>query len=73
MHSTKVTYPEPMQLSGILDQYESFQVTPCIGTEFPKASLAEWLSSPNADALLRDLAITSKHHLNLRQENQDSH
>ncbi|GMF75681.1 unnamed protein product [Aspergillus oryzae] len=58
MHSTKVTYPEPMQLSGILDQYESFQVTPCIGTEFPKANLAEWLSSPNADALLRDLAIT---------------
>ncbi|KNG91429.1 putative alpha-ketoglutarate-dependent sulfonate dioxygenase [Aspergillus nomiae NRRL 13137] len=58
MHSTKVTYPEPMQLTGILDQYESFQVTPCIGTEFPKANLAEWLSSPNADALLRDLAIT---------------
>lgn len=72
MHSTKVTYPEPMQPSGILDQYESFQVTPCIGTEFPKANLAEWLSSPNADALLRDLAITSKYHLDPQQEKPHS-
>lgn len=45
--------------SGVLDQYESFDVTPTIGREFPKANLAEWLEAPNADELIRELAITS--------------
>ena len=50
---------EPLQLSGVLDQYKSFNVTPVIGKEFPDASLAEWLRAPNSDDLIRELAITS--------------
>lgn len=51
---------EPLQLKGVLDQYESFDVTPVIGKEFPSASLKEWLQAPNSDELLRDLAITGE-------------
>lgn len=49
----------PLHLSGALDQYKSFDVTPVIGREFPEASLKEWLEAPNADELLKELAITS--------------
>ncbi|KAK0621700.1 hypothetical protein B0T17DRAFT_560048 [Bombardia bombarda] len=49
---------EPLKLSGALDSYESFEVTPVIGREFPSAKLVEWLDAPNSDELLRDLAIT---------------
>lgn len=52
----------PLALSGILDEYKSFDLTPTIGQEFPDANLVEWINSENADALLRDLAITSKTH-----------
>lgn len=48
----------PLQLSGVLDQFRSFEVTPTIGKEFPDASLADWLRAPNSDELVRDLAIT---------------
>lgn len=51
---------EPLKLSGVLDSYESFDVTPIIGREFPTANLAEWLDAPNSDELIRDLAITSE-------------
>ena len=51
---------EPLKLSGALHSYESFDVTPVIGREFPSARLVEWLNAPNSDELLRDLAITSK-------------
>lgn len=50
----------PLQLSGVLDQFKSFDVTPVIGKEFPEANLKEWLEAPNSDELLRDLAITSE-------------
>jgi hypothetical protein len=33
----------PMKLTGALDKFESFDLTPVIGKEFPKANLAEWL------------------------------
>ncbi|KAL2259280.1 hypothetical protein VTK26DRAFT_7106 [Humicola hyalothermophila] len=49
---------EPLKLTGALDSYESFDVTPVIGREFPTANLVEWLNAPNSDELLRDLAIT---------------
>ncbi|KAB5532495.1 hypothetical protein GE09DRAFT_1040248 [Coniochaeta sp. 2T2.1] len=49
---------QPLQLSGVLNNYESFDVTPVIGKEFPTANLVEWLDAPNSDDLLRDLAIT---------------
>jgi hypothetical protein len=48
----------PIQLTGALDKFESFDLTPCIGKEFPGANLAEWLQAPNADELIRDLAVT---------------
>jgi hypothetical protein len=51
---------KPLKSSGSLDQFKSEDVTPVIGTEFPEANLVEWLNSPNADELLRDLAIKSK-------------
>ena len=52
-------YPQPLALTGVLDQFESFHTTPCLGIEFPKADLAEWLRAPNSDEIMRDLAITS--------------
>lgn len=51
----------PLKTTGVLDAYESFDVTPVIGREFPTANVVEWLRAPNADELLRDLAITSEH------------
>lgn len=51
---------EPLKLSGALDKYEHFDVTPIIGREFPNTSLVELLRAPNSDELIRDLAITSK-------------
>jgi len=50
---------EPLKPDGVLDEYRSFDVTPVIGREFPDAQLVDWLNAPNADALIRDLAITS--------------
>lgn len=47
--------------SGSLDQFEQIDVTPIIGTEFPTAQLTDWINAPNADDLLRDLAIKSMH------------
>ncbi|KAF2107802.1 putative alpha-ketoglutarate-dependent sulfonate dioxygenase [Lophiotrema nucula] len=49
---------KPLQLSGALDQFDSFQITPCIGTEYVDVDLATWITGPDSDALLRDLAIT---------------
>ena len=48
----------PLKLSGVLDGFKSFEVTPVIGREYPDANLAEWLKAPNSDELLKDLAIT---------------
>jgi hypothetical protein len=53
-------YPrEPLQLKGVLDAFEYFDVTPVIGREFKNVNLAEWLRAPNSDELILDLAITS--------------
>lgn len=51
---------QPFKQTGVLNSYESFDVTPVIGREFPTAKLVEWLEAPNSDELLRDLAITSE-------------
>ncbi|KAI1103150.1 TauD-domain-containing protein [Jackrogersella minutella] len=51
-------HKEPLKLSGALDQFKQFDVTPVIGKEFIDVDLAEWLRAPNSDELLRDLAIT---------------
>lgn len=58
--STFEKFPEPLKLSGALDSYKSFDVTPITGREFPEANLVEWLNAPNSDELIRDLAITSE-------------
>lgn len=49
---------EPLNYSGTLDQYHSFDYAPAIGTEFPELQLTDILDD---DAKLRDLAITGKH------------
>lgn len=56
----EVTHKEPLKLSGALDQYKSFDVTPVIGKEFVEGNLKEWLRATNSDELIRDLAITSQ-------------
>lgn len=48
----------PLKPTGVLDKFDSFDVTPVIGREFPNANLKEWLRAPNSDELLRELAIT---------------
>ncbi|PWN20870.1 taurine catabolism dioxygenase [Microstroma glucosiphilum] len=52
------SYPRPpLQQTGILDLYESFEVTPVIGREYPKVQIRDLLESPQADELLKELAI----------------
>src|ERR1700742_679995 len=51
---------EPLKSSGSLNRFKSIDITPVIGTEFPEADIVEWINSPDADELLRDLAIKSK-------------
>jgi alpha-ketoglutarate-dependent taurine dioxygenase len=51
---------EPLKPTGVLDAFESFDVTPVIGREFPNANLKDFLRAPNSDELIRELAITSK-------------
>ncbi|KAI9366945.1 putative TfdA family taurine dioxygenase [Zopfochytrium polystomum] len=49
----------PLSLSGALDKYKRFDVTPHIGTEFESGvQLSELLKAENSDDLIRDLAIT---------------
>ncbi|KAK4442208.1 taurine dioxygenase [Podospora aff. communis PSN243] len=52
------SHKEPLKLSGVLDQFTAFDVTPVIGREFVGVDLVKWLRAPNSDELLRDLAIT---------------
>ncbi|OTB15150.1 hypothetical protein K445DRAFT_318532 [Daldinia sp. EC12] len=54
----ETNHKEPLKLSGALDQFKQFDVTPVIGREYIDVDLAEWLRAPNSDELLRDLAIT---------------
>ncbi|KAI9733103.1 MAG: hypothetical protein M1834_003650 [Cirrosporium novae-zelandiae] len=49
---------KPLKPTGVLDQFESFEVTPTIGKEFLNVNLKDWLRAPNSDELLKDLAIT---------------
>ena len=51
-------HKEPLKLSGALEEFEHFDVTPAIGREYANVNLAELLRAPNSDDLIRDLAIT---------------
>ncbi|KAI9650680.1 hypothetical protein NHQ30_000702 [Ciborinia camelliae] len=54
-----VKYEEKwVKSTGVLDRFESFDVTPVIGREFLNVDLVEWLQAPNADELFRELALT---------------
>lgn len=53
------SHRKPLKLSGALDQFEHFDVTPVIGREYVNVNVVELLEAPNSDELLRDLAITS--------------
>ncbi|KAF3915626.1 hypothetical protein ABW21_db0208508 [Orbilia brochopaga] len=53
------THPEPIRVTGTLDKFKSEDITPVIGTEFPEVNIVnDLIDAPNADELLRDLAIT---------------
>ncbi|KAG4442966.1 hypothetical protein IFR05_001579 [Cadophora sp. M221] len=56
--SVESQHKGPLKVSGALDHFESFDVTPTIGREFVGVNLAKWLRAPNSDELIRDLAIT---------------
>ncbi|KAF7789165.1 hypothetical protein EIP86_000102 [Pleurotus ostreatoroseus] len=48
----------PLKLGHSLDKFEKTDATPLIGTEFARGTqVADWLKAPNADELIRDLAI----------------
>lgn len=49
----------PLKPTGALVQHDPVELTPVIGTQFRGVQLAELLDAPNADELLKDLAITS--------------
>lgn len=50
--------PAPLKLGNSLDKYPHTDSTPTIGTEFERGvQLSELLKAPNADELIRDLAI----------------
>lgn len=54
-------YPEPLKLSGALDDFEYEDTTPIIGREFLNVNIVDdLLKGPNSDERLRDLAINSK-------------
>jgi hypothetical protein len=52
-------YPrKALQLKGVLDAFESFDVTPVIGREFKDVNLAEWLRAPNSSSIsIADLEL----------------
>lgn len=62
-HSTKNTPTEPLKKTGALDANFAFiESTPAIGREYSTANIVDdFLNAPNADELIRDIAITSKH------------
>jgi len=50
---------EPLKRSHILDKFESFDNTACMGTEFRNVDLVDWITGPNADEYLKELSIIS--------------
>lgn len=53
--------PKPLSLSGALDRFKQEDTTPVIGREFFGVNLVDdIINAEDADALLRDLAITSE-------------
>ena len=56
--ATSTAQTKPLVSKGSLDTLGKFDVTPVIGTEFPKdIKIVDLLNAPNSDDLIRDLAI----------------
>ncbi len=56
------TEREPLKPSGALDRFEHEDTTPVIGREYPHVNIVDdLLNADNADELVRDLAIDSRH------------
>lgn len=53
----------PLKLSGALETFKQFDLTTVIGTQFENINLTKILHSSECDQIIRDIAITSKHHL----------
>lgn len=57
------SYPKPLQQSGALEHFTYEDTTTVIGREFFDVNIVDdVLNAPNADEVLRDLAITSESH-----------
>lgn len=57
----QVQYPVPLKQKGALEKFSFEDTTPAIGREFPNVNIVhDLLNAPNADKLVRDLAITSR-------------
>ena len=53
-------FPKPLKQSGALERFTYKETTPVIGREFLNVNIVDdLLNAPNADELIRDLAITS--------------
>ncbi|KAK0911938.1 hypothetical protein LTR91_010059 [Friedmanniomyces endolithicus] len=56
------TEREPLRPSGALDRFKHEDTTPVIGREYPSVNIVDdLLDAENADELVRDLAINSRH------------
>ena len=52
---------QPLKKTGIIDEFKFLESTPSLGREYPTLNIADdILKAPNADELIRDMAITSK-------------
>ena len=47
----------PLKYSGSLDHLPFFEITPIIGREYPTVKVTDILNAPNAEELIRDLAV----------------
>lgn len=59
------SFPAPLELGTSIDHWKYEDLTRILGRVYNDIDLVEVLNAPNADELLRDLAITSEHPLNL--------
>lgn len=58
-HLARTLKQKPLRYKGSFDSYNHFEISPYIGTEFPKGSISlrDLLKAPNSDELLKDLAV----------------
>lgn len=60
--ATRCTSPIPY--SGSLDSFAHRDLTPVIGREYDNLQVAELLSDPDGERMIRDLAVTGTFHPN---------